>query len=53
MKTIDDLNIKIGETKVKLAAQDLEKTWKMRQKHLSNNYTTNIHQLIEIDLNIA
>lgn len=53
MKTIDGLNRKIGETKIKLGSQDLERTWKMRQEHLSKNYTTNINQLIEIDLNLA
>lgn len=53
MKTIDGLNRKIGETKIKLGSQDLERTWKMRQEYLSKNYTTNINQLIEIDLNLA
>ncbi|MBS7334552.1 MAG: Y-family DNA polymerase [Weeksellaceae bacterium] len=53
MKTIDGLNRKIGQHKIKLAAQDLERTWKMRQEHLSKNYTTDINQIIEIDLNLA
>lgn len=53
MQTIDRLNQKLGETKLKLGAQDLQRTWKMKQNHLSKNYTTNINQLIEIDLNLA
>ena len=53
MKTIDGLNKRIGEQKIKLGGQDLERTWKMRQEHLSKNYTTNINQIIEIDLNLA
>ena len=53
MKTIDLLNKKIGEPKIKLASQDLERTWKMKQDYLSKNYTTNINQIIEIDLNLA
>jgi len=53
MKTIDHINKKIGEPKIKLASQDLERTWKMRQEHLSQNFTTNIKQTIIIDLNLA
>lgn len=53
MKTIDGLNRKIGNHKIKLGSQDLKRTWKMRQDHLSKNYTTNFNQLIEIDLNLA
>lgn len=53
MKAIDCLNQRIGERKVKLGGQDLERTWKMRQEHLSKNFTTNINQIIEIDLNLA
>lgn len=53
MKAIDDLNQRIGDHKVKLGGQDLERMWKMRQEHLSQNFTTNINQIIEIDLNLA
>lgn len=48
MKTMDRLNAKIGETKVKLASQNLELTWDMNQKHLSNKYTTNFKEILEI-----
>ena len=53
MKTIDSINKKMGEPKLKLASQDLKRTWKMRQEHLSQNFTTNIKQTIIIDLNLA
>lgn len=48
MKAMDRLNAKIGETKVKLASQNLELTWDMNQKHLSNKYTTNFKEILEI-----
>jgi len=46
MKSIDFLNRKIGRTKVKLASQDIGRTWKMRQERLSPCYTTNIEDII-------
>ncbi len=48
MKTIDDLNKKIGNTKLKLASQDLKRTWKMRQERLSPRYTTQIGEVLTI-----
>ena len=48
MKTIDDLNKKYGNNKLKLANQDLEKTWKMRQEHLSKQYTTQFNEILII-----
>jgi DNA polymerase V len=35
MAVIDKINRSIGETKVKLASQDINRTWKMRQEQLS------------------
>lgn len=46
MKSIDFINRKIGRTKIKLASQDLGRTWKMRQERLSPNYTTSFEDLI-------
>ena len=40
--------IEIGETKVKLASQNLKLTWDMNQNHLSNKYTTNFKEILEI-----
>ena len=46
IKTIDSINRKIGRTKVKLASQDIGRTWKMRQERLSPCYTTKIEDVI-------
>jgi len=48
MKTIDSLNKSIGQNKVKFAAQDLGRTWKMKQEKLSPRYTTKLAEIINI-----
>ncbi len=48
MVAIDKINNAIGQKKVKLASQDLGRTWKMHQERLSPLYTTNIHDIITI-----
>ncbi len=48
MKTMDCLNKKMGEVKLKLASQDLERTWKMRQERLSPRYTTRLKDIITV-----
>ena len=48
MKTMDNINNKLGDYKIKIANQDLERTWKMRQEHLSPKYTTNINDIIKV-----
>jgi DNA polymerase V len=48
MKAMDHLNTKIGDTKVKLATQNLSLTWNMNQNHLSPRYTTNFKDILEI-----
>ena len=48
MKSIDFLNNKIGDKKVKLAAQNLNLTWNMKQNHLSQKFTTNFKDILEI-----
>lgn len=48
MRTIDKLNDKYADYKIKLANQDLERTWKMRQERLSPRYTTNINEIIVV-----
>ncbi len=48
MKVIDNLNNKYGDQKLKLANQDLGKTWKMRQDHLSKQYTTQFNEILII-----
>lgn len=48
MKVMDKLNRKIGDTKIKLASQNLSLTWNMNQNHLSPKYTTNFKDILEI-----
>jgi DNA polymerase V len=48
MQAIDSLNEKYAGNKVKLANQDLKRTWKMRQERLSPRYTTNIEDIIVV-----
>ena len=48
MSAIDQLNKKFKTAKVKIANQDLERTWKMRQDRLSPKYTTNINDIIVV-----
>jgi DNA polymerase V len=47
MEVIDTYHDKVGERKIRLASQDLKRTWKMKQKYLSKRYTTNFNELIE------
>jgi DNA polymerase V len=48
MHTVDKLNKIIGQHKVKLGSQDLERTWKMRQEKLSPRYTTQLSEIIKV-----
>lgn len=48
MKTMDYLNKKYGDYKLKIGNQDLERTWKMRQERLTPRYTTNINDIIKV-----
>lgn len=47
MKTIDDINKKLGDRKVKLGTQDA-KTWNMKQDLLSARYTTRFDEILVI-----
>ena len=47
MNAIDKINYKFSD-KIKLANQDLKKTWKMKQDYLSPNYTTNLQDIIKV-----
>lgn len=49
MKTIDFLNIQTNQ-KVKFGSQDLKKVWKMRRERLSQRYSTNLNEIIEVKL---
>ncbi|MDY0780540.1 Y-family DNA polymerase [Tenacibaculum sp. IB213877] len=48
MSAIDIINRKYKSDKIKLANQDLKRTWKMRQERLSPKYTTNIKDVIVV-----
>lgn len=49
MHTMDRLNDKMGQGKLKLANQDIKRTWKMRQEHLSPQYTTKMSDIITVN----
>jgi DNA polymerase V len=48
MQVIDSFHKKTGERKIRLGNQDLQHTWKMKQNHLSNKYTTDFTEILEI-----
>jgi DNA polymerase V len=48
MQVIDRINQSFGQQKIKLAAQDLKRVWKMKQEKLSPRYTTRLDEVIEV-----
>ncbi len=48
MQSIDKINAKYRGHKIRIANQDLKRTWKMRQERLSPRYTTNINDIIVV-----
>ena len=48
MKALDRIHKRFGPHQMKLANQDLQYTWKMKQEHLSQRYTTEISEIIEV-----
>lgn len=51
MLTMDALNEKYSGRKIKMGNQDLQRTWKMRQAHLSPEYTTKFSDIITLNCN--
>ena len=49
MKVMDKLNKSIGQDKVKLACQALDRTWKMKQERLSPRYTTRLSEILTVN----
>lgn len=49
MQVVDNLNNSLGSKKIKLATQDIDRTWKMKQEKLSPRYTTKIKDIIRIN----
>ncbi len=48
MSAMDEINQRIGSDIVKLASQDLERTWKMQQNMLSPRYTTRLSDVLVV-----
>ncbi|MCX7986430.1 MAG: Y-family DNA polymerase [Bacteroidales bacterium] len=48
MLAIDKINARFGQQKIRLASQDLQRVWKMKQARLSPRYTTDINDIIII-----
>jgi DNA polymerase V len=48
MQVMDAFHKKTGERKIRLGNQDLQRTWKMKQNHLSRKYTTDFKEILEI-----
>lgn len=46
MQVVDKINQSMGQQKIRLAAQDTGRVWKMKQERLSPRYTTNINEII-------
>ncbi len=49
MKVLDRLNEKYGAYKIKIANQDLDRTWKMKQEHLSPQYTSKLSDILQVN----
>lgn len=48
MAAIDKANKKVGAYKVRLAAENQQRRWQMRQERLSFRYTTCLNEIIEV-----
>lgn len=48
MSVMDRLNNGIGQKKIKLGCQDMDRTWKMNQEKLSPRYTTRLDEIITV-----
>jgi len=48
MQALDRIHKRFGPHQMKLANQDLQRTWKMKQEHLSKRYTTEINEIIQV-----
>ena len=48
MKSLDKIHKRFGPYQIKLANQDLNRTWKMKQKYLSSRFTTELKDVITV-----
>jgi DNA polymerase V len=49
MEVMDKVNTSLGQQKIKLAIQDQNRVWKMKQENLSPRYTTRLDEIITIN----
>ncbi len=50
MQATDKLNKSYGQQKIRLGSQDIKRIWKMKQENLSPRYTTNLNDIITINV---
>lgn len=48
MNAVDKLNLRYGQQKIRLASQDLQRVWKMKQERLSPRYTTKLDEVMQV-----
>lgn len=48
MQVMDELNCRYGASTIKLASQALDRTWLMKQEHLSPAYTTSYNHILKV-----
>ena len=48
MQAMDRIHKRFGPHQMKLGNQDLKRTWKMKQEHLSQRFTTEISEIITV-----
>ena len=48
MQSLDQIHKRFGPYQIKLANQDLNRTWKMKQEHLSKRFTTELKEVITV-----
>jgi DNA polymerase V len=48
MQRLDQIHKRFGPNQIKLANQDLNRTWTMKQEHLSNRFTTELTEVITV-----
>jgi len=46
MQSLDKIHKRFGPHRIKLGNQDLKRTWKMKQEHLSYRFTTELNEVI-------
>lgn len=49
MKTVDEINARCGQQKIRLATQAPGRVWRMNQEKLSPRYTTNLNEIMTVN----